>query len=78
MLNVLHVLEFKKNLVSTSFLYKNGFKIILKFDKLILSKIGVFVGKDYSYKGMFKLNLDNNKVCPNSVYIVDFFFFMAC
>uniref|UniRef100_A0A2N9H509 Reverse transcriptase Ty1/copia-type domain-containing protein n=1 Tax=Fagus sylvatica TaxID=28930 RepID=A0A2N9H509_FAGSY len=43
--NVYHVPDIKKNLVSTSLLSKNGVKVVLESDKLILSKNGVFVGK---------------------------------
>ena len=44
---------------------KKGVKAVLESDKLILSKNGVFVGKEYSCDGMFKLcmsNINNNKL----------------
>uniref|UniRef100_A0A2N9HK96 CCHC-type domain-containing protein n=1 Tax=Fagus sylvatica TaxID=28930 RepID=A0A2N9HK96_FAGSY len=44
--NVYHVPDIKKNLVSASLLSKNGVKAVLESDKLILSKNGVFVGKE--------------------------------
>lgn len=56
--NVLHVHEIKKNLVSATLLCKNGFKVVLKSDHVVLSKNGLFVGKGYSCEGMFKLNVE--------------------
>ena len=43
--NVFHVPDIKKNLVSANLLCKSGVKAVLKSDKLILSKNGIFVGK---------------------------------
>lgn len=42
---------------------------------LIQSKNGIFVRKDYSYKGVFKLGLNNNKVFSNTTYVIDSSFF---
>ena len=44
LLNVLHVPDMRKNLVSAYLLYKKGFKAILESDSIILSKNGLFVG----------------------------------
>uniref|UniRef100_A0A2N9EFL2 Uncharacterized protein n=1 Tax=Fagus sylvatica TaxID=28930 RepID=A0A2N9EFL2_FAGSY len=44
--NVYHVPNIKKKLVFASLLSKNGVKAVLESDKLILSKNGVFVGKE--------------------------------
>ena len=43
--NVFHVPNIKKNLVYANLLCKSGVKVVLKSDKLILSKNGIFVGK---------------------------------
>ena len=43
--NVFHVPDIKKNLVSANLFCKSGVKAVLKSDKLILSKNGIFVGK---------------------------------
>lgn len=43
--NVLHVLEIRKNLASANLLCKNDVKVIIESDNLILSKQGVIVGK---------------------------------
>ena len=66
-----HVPDIKKNLVSANLLSKNGVKAVLESDKLILSKCGVFVGKGYSYNGMYKLSLIINKNDVGCAYIVD-------
>ncbi|KAK0587805.1 hypothetical protein LWI29_029164 [Acer saccharum] len=55
--DVCHVPEVRKNLVSGSLLNKHGFKLVFESDNFVLTKGGVFVGKGYLYKGMFKLNL---------------------
>ena len=43
-----HVPEIRKNLVSASLLSKKGFRIVLKFNKVIVTKSEMFVGKGYS------------------------------
>ena len=62
--NVLHVPEIRKNLVSTSLLVKNGFKVVFVSDKVVISKNDMYVGKGYLSDGLFKLNvmtINNNK-----------------
>ena len=55
-----------------SLLCNKGFKAVLKSDKIILSKNGLFIGKGYYCEGMFKLTLDEiNKVKASSTYVVD-------
>lgn len=54
--NVLHVPEIRKNLVSTSLLVKNGFKVVFVSDKVVISKNDMYVGKGYLSDGLFKLN----------------------
>ena len=73
LINVLHVPEIRKNLVSANLLCKKGIKAVLESDKLILSKNGVFVGKGYACDGMFKLsvNIINNNKDVVSAYIID-------
>lgn len=73
LLNVLHVPDVRKNLVSASLLCKKGFKVILESDKLVLLKGDLYVGKGYCTEGMFKLSVDMNKVI-SSAYIVDSYF----
>ena len=51
-------------------LCKKGFKAVLESDKIILSKNGLFVGKGYSYDGMFKLSIIN-KNFDVSIYMIE-------
>lgn len=80
--NVLHVPEIRKNLISEPLLIKNGFKLVFESDNVVLSKSGMYVGRDYMSDGLFQLNV--NTVVPNlainnkntsSVYIAKSFFF---
>jgi hypothetical protein len=61
-------LKLEKNLASTNLLSKKGFKIVLEYDKVIVTKSGVFVGKSYSCDDMFKLNI--NEINCVSDYMV--------
>ena len=74
LMNVLHVPDKRKNLVSANLLCKNGFKVVLESNKLILSKNSVFIGKGYSCGGMFKLSINN--VMNVSAYIVEYPLFL--
>ena len=49
LVNVLHVPDIRKNLMSANLLNKKGFKVVLESDKLILSKNGMFVGKGWLF-----------------------------
>ncbi|GJT80807.1 hypothetical protein Tco_1055149 [Tanacetum coccineum] len=49
--NVLFVLEVRKNLVSGWLLNKFGFRLVFESDKFLLTKSGMFVGKDYAFNG---------------------------
>ena len=69
LLNVFHVPEIRKNLVSASLLSKKGFKIVLEFDKVIVTKNEMFVGKSYSCDGMFKFSI--NEINVISAYMVE-------
>ena len=77
LIDVLHVPEIKKNLVSGPLLSTKGFKLVFESDKFILTKVGMFVGKMYLVEGLFKLNvlftktINNNK--NTSACIVDSF-----
>lgn len=60
LINMLHVPNICKNLVFANLLCKRGIKAVIEFDKIILSKGGVFVGKGYSSDRMYKLSLNKN------------------
>lgn len=68
-MKVIHVPDIRKNMLSANLLCKNGFKIVLESNQVIISKNGVFVGKGYSCEGMFKVNI--NELLNVSVYLVD-------
>ena len=71
--NVQHVPSIKKNLVSSSLMCHDGFKIMLESNKCVVSKHGTFVGKYYDCRGLFCLSLLDdvyNKVV-NNVNVLD-------
>ena len=53
----LHVPKIQKNLVSISLLSKKGFRLVFEFDKFVLTKSGIYVGKGYMSNGLFKMNV---------------------
>jgi hypothetical protein len=73
--NVHHVHSIKKNLVSGSLLCRDGYKLVFKSNKCILSKYGTFVRKGYDSRGLFSLSLHDmcnkyvNNVVSNESYI---------
>ena len=76
---VLHVPNIQKNLVSSSLLSKNGFKLVFESDKFSLFKSRMYVGKGYLSNDLFKINvmtafptIDNNK-STSSVYVLESF-----
>ncbi|GJU64788.1 retrovirus-related pol polyprotein from transposon TNT 1-94 [Tanacetum coccineum] len=66
LMNVLHVPNIRKNLVSSFKLCKSGVKAVIESDKVIISKANVFVEKVYACDGIFKLNI--NKI-TSSAYL---------
>ncbi|GJW87709.1 zinc finger, CCHC-type containing protein [Tanacetum coccineum] len=75
LMNVLHVPNIRKNLVSGFKLCKSGVKAVIESDKVILSKANVFVGKAYACDGMFKLNINkitSSAYLPNCNFISSF------
>ena len=42
----------------------------MESDNYVITKNGLFVGKSYACDGMFKLNVENNKVSISSVYML--------
>ncbi|CAL2238495.1 unnamed protein product [Prunus armeniaca] len=56
LLDVLHVPEIRKNLVSSPILSNKGFKLVFESNKFVSTKGGMFVGKGYLADGLFKLN----------------------
>ena len=65
---VLYTPSMRKHLMSSFLLNKAGFKQIIESDQYVIVKRGIFVGKGYACDGMFKLNVEMNKV-STSVYM---------
>lgn len=55
--NVLRVPDIRKNLVSSSLLNNNRFKLVFVLDKFILTKNNMYVSKGYVKNGVFKMNV---------------------
>ena len=70
--DVLHTPEMRKNLVSGYLLNKAGFTQTIGADLFTLTKNGVFVGKGYATEGMFKLNVDINKIISSAYMCCSF------
>ncbi|GJY33693.1 putative polyprotein, partial [Tanacetum coccineum] len=60
--DVMHTPEMRKNLVSGYLLNKAGFVQTIGADLFTLTKNGMFVGKGYATDGVFKLNVEVDKV----------------
>src|SRR5213083_3000434 len=63
--NVQYVPTMNKNLVSGSLLCRDGFKVVLESNKVVVSKHGQFIGKGYECKGLFRFSLSD--FCNKSV-----------
>jgi hypothetical protein len=69
--NVQHVPSINKNLVSGSFLCRDGFKVVLKSNKFVMSKCEQFIGKGYvcgclSHFSIFDFcNKSVNNICDS-------------
>ena len=66
--NVQHVPSMSKNFVSGSLLLRDGFKVVLESNKVVVSRHGLFIGKDYVSGGLFCLSLlDFSNKCVNHI-----------
>jgi hypothetical protein len=60
-----------KNLVSETLLCRDGFKVVLESNKIVVSKSEQFIGRGYDCRGLFHFSLldFNNKfvnhICAN-------------
>jgi hypothetical protein len=64
-----HVSSMNKNLVSGILLCRDGFKVVLEYNKVVVSKFGQFVGKGYDYGGLFRFSmLDFNNKYVNHIF----------
>ncbi|WVZ69536.1 hypothetical protein U9M48_018308, partial [Paspalum notatum var. saurae] len=66
--NMQHVPSMNKNLVSGSLLLRDGFKVVLESNKVVVSRHGLFIGKGYVSGGLFRLSLsDFSNKCVNHI-----------
>ena len=70
--DVMHTPEMRKNLVSGFLLNKAGFTQVIGADLYTLTYKGMFVGKGYACEGVFKLNVESNKVTSSAYMLCDF------
>ena len=64
----------RKNLVLGYLLNKVGFTQTIGANLFTLTKNEVFVGKGYVTEGMFKLNVDINKIASSTYMLCSFMF----
>ena len=67
--DVLYTPSMRKNLMSSFFLNKAGFKQTMKSNIYVITKRGLFVGKGYACDETFKLHVENNKAYTSLVYM---------
>jgi hypothetical protein len=66
-----HVPSMHKNLVSGTLLCRDGFKVVLESNKIVVSKFGQFIGKGYDCGCFFRFSLldfnntSMNQICAN-------------
>ncbi|KAK4407731.1 hypothetical protein Sango_0354100 [Sesamum angolense] len=74
LIDVLYVSSPRRNLISGSLLNKAGLKIVLKADKVIITRNGNFVEKGYMLDGLFVLNTIptvSSKIASSSIYLIE-------
>jgi len=54
---VYHIFDIRKNLISTSLLVQQGYKVVFESNRVVVMRHGVFIGKGYICDGLFKLSL---------------------
>ena len=54
---VYHIFYIRKNLISTSLLVQQGYKVVFESNRVVITRHGVFIGKGYICDGLFKLSL---------------------
>lgn len=54
---MLYIVDIRKNLVYSSLLSKNNFKIVFESNKFVLTKSEMFVRSEYVCDDIFKINI---------------------
>jgi hypothetical protein len=57
--NMQHAPIINRNLISVSLLCQDGYKLVFKSNKVVMSKFGNFIGKVYINRGLFHLSTSN-------------------
>ena len=55
--NIQHVSTIRKNLLRSFLLIQLGFKVVLEFNKVIISKKNIFIENNFMSEELFKLNI---------------------
>ena len=63
-------MSMRNNLMSSFLFNKAGFKQTIESDNYVIAKNRLFVSKSYAGGGMFKLNVENNKISTSSIYLL--------
>ena len=71
--DVRHVPNIRANLVSIALLGKVGVKMSFEYDKIVMKKNNIFVGKGFCNQGLFVLSISEviNRNAYSSAYLVD-------
>ena len=59
---VYHISDIRKNLISTSLLVQQGYKVVFESNRVVITRHGNFIGKGYICDGLFKLNLMSHSI----------------
>ena len=76
LLNVLHVPEIRKNLISGPMLSKKSFKLVFESDKLVITKGELYVGKGYLNEGLFKINCTPKIIIKESAITSSYIYYV--
>ena len=73
--DVLHIPNIRANLVSIALLGKVGVKVSFEYDRIVMTKNNIFVGKGFCNQGLFVLSISKviNGNAFFSTYLVDSF-----
>lgn len=69
----MYVLEARAKLISIAILGKAGVKVSFEYDKIIMTKNNVLIGKGYCNQGLFVLSVDDNNIAFSSNYLIKSF-----
>ena len=54
---VYHISDIRKNLISTSLLVQQGYKVVFESNRIVITSHCVFIGKCYICESLFQLSL---------------------